>query len=127
MVKCRDEGPPALAVEELAESDLRAIHDSRASCDAGFVSPRQTNLGSPCLMHIPSIGRDFGADHRLVAYERQRLMDPRVAAITPLLECRGNAGRHDCPGKNARHPRAGGNRACRGRAPSGAIWAAASP
>ena len=36
VVEGRDEGSPALTVEELAETDLRAIHDREVSSDAGI-------------------------------------------------------------------------------------------
>ncbi len=59
VVKRRDEGPPALAVEELAESDFRAIHDLVAPVTPGSVPPRQSGDGSPCLELTPPVGRNF--------------------------------------------------------------------
>jgi hypothetical protein len=36
VVERRDERSPALTVEELAETDLRAVHDREVSSDAGM-------------------------------------------------------------------------------------------
>ena len=99
----------------------------RSPATRGSGSPRRTIKRSPLPGLTPPVGCDFAADHRPAVHERQYPINRRPAAFGPLLECRRDAERDDYPGENARHPRASGDRACRSRAPSGAVRVASSP
>src|SRR5215212_6546440 len=83
MVKRRDEGAPALAVEELAESDLRAIHDLVVSSDAGLGPPRRSSVGSPCQ----GLNRQSEVTSRRIIDLPSASVNSRSARVLPRPDC----------------------------------------
>ena len=82
--------------------------------------PRRTIKRSPCLGLTPPVGYDF-ADHRPAVHERQYPINRRPVAFGPLLGMPARCRTTRLPWRERETPRASGDRACRSRAPSGAV------